>query len=185
VAHARVMNNTERKLVLIGLRGSGKSTLGHALAAAQGYGFVDLDDVTPRVMGFGSVAEAWSARGEAAFRAAEVKALDDVLRGDAKVIALGGGTPTAPGCAERLIEERRAGRVVIAYLRSMPEELRERLRGKMDASRPSLTGKDPLVEIDDVFAARDPLYQRLATRMIENVRSVEDGVKRMGDWVGW
>lgn len=171
--------------MLIGLRGSGKSTLGRALAAAQGCGFVDLDDVTPCVMGFGSVAEAWSAKGEGAFRAAEVKAVEDVLRGAARIIALGGGTPTAPGCAERLIEERRAGRVVIAYLRAMPEELRERLRGKMDGSRPSLTGKDPLVEIEDVFAARDPLYQRLATRMIENLRSVGDGVGRLGDWPGW
>lgn len=171
--------------MLIGLRGSGKSTLGRALAAAQGCVFVDLDEVTPQVMGFGSVAEAWGARGESEFRAAEAAALQEALRGDGVVIALGGGTPTAPGCAERLIEERRAGRVVVAYLRAEPAALRERLRGRIDASRPSLTGKDPLAEIDDVFAARDPLYQRLATRMVENVRSVEDGVERLGDWMEW
>lgn len=171
--------------MLIGLRGSGKSTLGRALAAAQGRVFVDLDEVTPRVMGMASVAEAWSARGEAAFRAAEAKALEEVMEERGAVVALGGGTPTAPGCAEKLLEARRAGRVVIAYLRATPGDLRERLRGRMDASRPSLTGRDPLDEIDEVFAARDPLYQRLATRMVENLRSVEDGVERLGDWVGW
>lgn len=166
----------EIRLILIGLRGSGKSTLARGLAARLSCAWVDLDDVTPRELGCATVAEAWSTRGEPAFRAAEVIALSKVLSGDAPVIALGGGTPTAPGAAELLRAEQSAGRARVVYLRASPEALRERLRGTMGANRPSLTGGDPLAEIDDVFARRDEPYRRIADRVIEVDRMSEGDV---------
>lgn len=157
----------DKRLILIGLRGSGKSTLARELAARLSGAWVDLDDVTPRELACATVADAWSTRGEPAFRAAEVAALAKVLAGDALVIALGGGTPTAPGAAELLRAEQHAGRARVVYLRASPTTLRVRLRDAMGANRPSLTGGDPLAEIEDVFARRDGPYRRIADRVIE------------------
>lgn len=169
-----------RHLVLMGLRGSGKSTLGRLVAARAGRGFVDLDDRTPVIMGFDSVAAAWEARGETAFRAAEVEALRAALAEPAGVIALGGGTPTAPGAPELL----RHSRCVLVYLRCSPAELRERLSSHgVGANRPSLTGKNPLDEIEDVFARRDPVYRALAEHAVEGITTPEGGVERLlGLW---
>lgn len=155
-------------LILIGLRGSGKSTIGRAVAVRLARPFVDLDDLTPRELGCTSVAEAWS-RGEGAFRAAEVGALRNVIETDNQVIALGGGTPTAPGAADLLREHRDGGRAVIIYLRATPEILRERLADADNAHRPALLpgSSDPLSEIDRVHTARDPVYRALASAVIE------------------
>lgn len=154
-------------VIFMGLRGSGKSTLGHLLARELGCEFVDLDDRTPRVLGATTVAEAWSRFGEPAFRDAEAKALQDVLEGDGRVVALGGGTPTAPGAADRILAARARGDRII-YLRADPHELRARLEdGGAGPDRPSLTGASALDEIPAVFAARDPLYVMLAEKTIE------------------
>jgi shikimate kinase len=174
----------EMRLILIGLRGSGKSTLARELAARLSCAWVDLDDVTPRELGCATVAEAWSTRGEPAFRAAEAAALATVLSGGgARVIALGGGTPTAPGTAELLRAEQSAGRARVVYLRASAAALRERLRGAMGANRPSLTGGDPLAEIDEVFARRDEPYRRIADRVIEvdgmNERDAAEALERL------
>lgn len=150
-------------IVLIGLRGSGKSTLGKALARQQGLDFLDLDDLTAGALGHSSAGEAFNAAGERAFRAAEARALAEVLaRPFLGVLALGGGTPTAPGAADLLVPPAR-----VVYLRSSPGTLRRRLAATDVAARPSLTGAPMLDEIDAVFAVRDPLYQRLADLVIQ------------------
>lgn len=153
-------------LILMGLRGSGKSTIGRAMAEHRGVTFADLDDATPAVLGCATVAHAWARHGEAAFRRAEVAALEAVLRRGVEVLALGGGTPTAPGAAEALRRARQAGASLV-YLRAQPTVLRSRLEGSGLAHRPSLTGADPLDEIEEVFQARDPLYLGLADRVVE------------------
>lgn len=167
----------------MGLRGSGKSTIGRLVAAALGRTFIDLDDVTPGVLGAASVREAWDRHGQEAFRRAEVIALSSVLQGDGRVVALGGGTPTAPMAADLIDDERRAGRCVTIYLAATAVTLRARLAGDDNAHRPSLTGRDPLTEIEDVLAARDPLYTRLAdVRLGVDRRSPEEVV---GEITGW
>ncbi len=84
-------------LILIGLRGSGKSTIGRLAAARLGRAFVDLDDLTPRELGCSGVADAWARFGEAAFRTAEIAALKKVLALTDHVIALGGERQMQPG----------------------------------------------------------------------------------------
>lgn len=154
-------------LLLIGLRGSGKSTLGRLLAAELGAAFVDLDDETPGVLGAAGVREAWDRHGEDGFRKAEVVALARVLREDGRVVALGGGTPTAPMAAELIADERAAGRARVVYLRATPATLRARLGDSDNAHRPSLTGAGVLDEVEQVFARRDPAYLGLADRTLE------------------
>lgn len=156
-------------VVLMGLRASGKTTLGRALAERLGRRFIDLDDRTLALLGDGTIADAFRRAGEPAFRAAEVEALGSALAEEGIVLALGGGTPTAPGAEAMLREAQAQGRAALVYLRCEPETLRARLRasGGAGANRPSLTGDDPLDEIERVHAARDPVYRALADVVLE------------------
>lgn len=144
-------------LILIGLRGSGKSTAGRHAAERLGWAFIDLDDETPRELGCATAAEALRTHGEPAFRGAERAALARQLPLDRTVLALGGGTPTAPGCA-RMLFDQPCPRV---YLRCTAGTLRSRLAATDVSTRPSLTGRDPLDEIETLLAARDDLYRSL------------------------
>lgn len=165
----------------MGLRASGKSTLGAKLAERLDRPFIDLDEVTPRIMGFASLRDAWNALGERAFRNAELEALLEALANQTPhVIALGGGTPTAAGAAEMLREARDKGSSIIIYLRGEPETLQARLKQSDNTDRPSLTGGDVLAEVRDVFEQRDPLYRELASETLR----VEDGsVERHLAWL--
>ncbi len=150
-------------IYLLGLRGSGKSTLGRSLAARLRVLFVDLDDVTASILRCSTPAEALNTHGQPAFRVAELRALASPGVARAKVVALGGGTPTAPGAHDVL---RKSGATLV-YLRATPHTLRERLASTDLASRPSLTGADALAEIDTVFERRDPIYLALADQVID------------------
>lgn len=154
-------------IILIGLRGSGKTTLGRELALESGRDFIDLDDLTPRSLGRRTVAEAWEKDGEQAFRAAETRALSETLRTKSGVLALGGGTPTAPGARELLVEQQRAARAVIIYLRASGATLRQRLAGANNAHRPSLTGAGVIEEVEALLERRDSIYMALADEVVE------------------
>lgn len=159
-------------LVLLGLRASGKSTLGRAAADLAGAPFFDLDQLVTERSGCASVADAFRHLGEARFRDLEAETLADLLaaRADARrddathgpaVIALGGGTPTAPGVASRLQTDAAAGRLRLLLLDATPATLAARIRADGDG-RPSLTGAGPAEEVEAVAAARLPLYRALA-----------------------
>lgn len=154
-----------RAVLLIGLRASGKSTLGPRVAAELGAAFIDLDDRTPGFLGEASAADALRTHGEPAFRDAEAQALDAAL-GEPRpvVIALGGGTPTGERSRSVLAA---ATDTILIYLRLQPESAAERLAGTDLASRPSLTGRGVIEEVNDLFQARDPLYVELADVVID------------------
>lgn len=149
-------------LILIGLRGSGKTTAGQRAAGLLRRGFVDLDDRTPRLLNAPTVADAWNTHGEPAFRQAEVRSLRETLAQADQIIALGGGTPTAPGAPDLIRAEQAAGRARVIYLWAPAATLRERLAATDLSKRPSLTGADPLAEIERVLATRDEAYRSLA-----------------------
>ena len=153
-------------LLLIGLRGSGKSTLGRLLAQQTDREPVDLDTETLALLGASSVAEVFEHRGEGAFRAAEVEALRQALNATGRVVALGGGTPTAPGAADLIRDAQQQHLASVIYLRGSADTLRERLGEQPDPDRPSLTGDDPRDEMERVLAARDGLYRELADVVI-------------------
>lgn len=150
----------------MGLRGVGKSTLGAALAPRLGGSFIDLDDITPAILGKSSPAACLTELGEPAFREAERRALDDPRVLSASVVSLGGGTPTAPGAAELLLRRARAGAHVI-YLAASPATLRARLRRDDPSARPGLLGGTALDEVERLFTARDPIYRSIATSVVE------------------
>lgn len=153
-------------LLLMGLRGSGKSTLGADLARRTKRTFVDLDQITPGLLGRTSPAEALEQDGQQAFRQAETQALRAALKKGASVIALGGGTPTAPGAAETIREASSRNDAIAIYLRASAATLRHRLAETDVAQRPSLTGSGTLEEIDTLLEERDALYRSIADAII-------------------
>lgn len=168
-------------LVLIGLRGSGKTTLAPILASKLGYTSLDLDDATLRVLGEKSVTDAWQHHGEAGFRTAESAALRDALSKDNLVIACGGGTPTAPGATAMLTAAQDSGKAAIVYLRGTIETLQDRLRKSGIADRPGLTAADPIAEVPLLFMKRDPLYMSIASCTVAiDGQTVDETVENIG-----
>ncbi|MEL6328919.1 MAG: shikimate kinase [Planctomycetota bacterium] len=157
------MSPTGPAVVLMGLRGSGKTTIGRLLAADLGVPFVDLDDVTPSILGETTAADAINNRGLEAFRNAETEALRRELSTTAGVLALGGGTPTAPGARELL----ESCGVPCLYLHAGTDVLRARLSATDLGERPSLTGGAVLDEIGEIYLQRDTLYRELASHLVE------------------
>lgn len=152
-------------LVLMGLRGSGKSTLGRMLAERLGTAFVDLDDRVAAALASADAGSALKSHGEPAFRKAEFDCLSAIIAREPSgaVIALGGGTPTAPGAADLLRDHAVSGRLALIYLHASPDTLRRRLMTTDTASRPSLTRAGTLDEIEAIYAQRNPLYCSLTS----------------------
>jgi shikimate kinase len=148
-------------ILLIGLRGCGKTTIGRELARRTRRPFIDLDDLVLATFSEPSVSDVWSAHGEAAWRRAEASVLDEVLRAADQVVALGGGTPMIDEARRCISSRQGAGAATVVYLRCDVDELAGRLSGEV-GDRPSLTGADPVDEIQAVLEAREPTYRRLA-----------------------
>ena len=181
---AKVGEATPPKLLLIGLRASGKSTLGRLLAERLDRGFVDLDDITAMALDAPGPGAAIERFGLLVFRAAEAEALAGVLRRpDAGVIALGGGSPTAPGAAEALRNARSEGTARLCYLRATADTLAKRLGATDLGSRPSLTGMGTVEEISSLLAQRDALYRELSDHVIEiDTLSQDETLARLLAW---
>ena len=153
-------------ILLMGLRGAGKTTLARRVAGACGAAAVDLDELVAAAAGELTVGGAFRALGEPRFREVEAASLAEQLREAPRVIALGGGTPTAPGAAS-LIRLAVAAGARAVYLRASPATLKARLEQTDLSARPSLTGLGVLEEIETVFARRDGAYRTLASVIIE------------------
>lgn len=149
-------------LTLVGLPGSGKSTVGRQLARRLDLPFHDSDKVIEERLGC-SIREYFAREGEAAFRDVEESVIEELAREPAGVIATGGGAVLRAASRQRL---RAAGSVV--YLRSSPEEVFRRLRH--DANRPLLQVEDPLARLRSLYEERDPLYRETAHFIIETGR---------------
>lgn len=163
-------------LLLIGLRGSGKSTVAAHAARILGCTHADLDDRTSALLGCRAAGEAFRTHGEAAFRKAEREALATALSDTARVIALGGGTPTAPGARDLIDAARRAGDAVVVFLDPPVAAMAARLSAD-GGDRPSLTGRGVVAEIEEVAAARRPLYKELADFVVEGDASTRDAAQ--------
>jgi len=153
-------------ILLIGLRGSGKSTLGRRLADDLSRPFVDLDDRTAAALGHATPGDALRTEGIEAFRDAESRALTAALDEPASILALGGGTPTAPGAADFINKHKADGSALVVYLRAEPTELASRLAAPGAPDRPALIGDDPITEIGTLFDQRDPLYRDLSDAVL-------------------
>ena len=151
-----------RVIALVGLPGSGKSTVGRQLARRHGLTFLDSDALIEKEIGC-SIKDFFDEQGEAAFRDKEARVLAALISDGEGVLSTGGG-------AVLRAENRRAlhDGCHAVYLRSAPEEIFRRLRH--DRTRPLLQVADPLKKLQALYEERDPLYREVAHFTIETGR---------------
>lgn len=148
-------------IVLVGLMGSGKSSLGRELSRRLGRPLFDSDELVERRTGR-TVREIWRAEGEAAFRVLETEALTDALASTTpSVIAAAGGVVLSAANREAL---RHSGARVI-WLRATPDVLAGRV-GAQD-HRP-LLDDDPLARLRQMATDREALYAEVATDTVDS-----------------
>ena len=166
-------------LVLIGLRLSGKSTLGPIAARQLGLEFVDLDDAVLKHLGATNVTDAFGLLGEHAWRAGESAELARLLGAKKScVLSLGGGTPMALGAEQILRQAQARGEIFIALLDPGESELAMRLANNRGDRPPLpssvLTGDaraDAATEVRALFESRMPLYRALANVIVDTKQS--------------
>lgn len=151
------------RCALVGMPGSGKSTIGRQLAHRAGVPFIDLDHRLEQTLGT-SIRSFFEAEGEARFRDLEAQALAEaVQQPGGMVLSTGGGAVLRADNREIL---RAFGNVL--YLRASPEEIFRRV--KHDRTRPLLQGGNPLDKLRALYAQRDGLYRETAHYVIETGR---------------
>jgi shikimate kinase len=140
-----------RSLVLVGLMGAGKTSVGRRLAKALGAPFVDADEEIVAAAGL-SIPDIFSLYGEARFRELERRVVARLLDSDAIVLALGGGAFIDPDTRARVAE-----RAVSVWLRADLETLLVRTARKR-GTRPLLEQGDPREILGGLMERRYPIY---------------------------
>jgi shikimate kinase len=150
-------------LVLIGYRGTGKSTVARQLALRLEWDWVDAD-VEIELAAGKSIAAIFADDGEPAFRELESRVLAGLLGRERTIVAAGGGAVLRP---ENRAAIQSAG--VVVWLQAQPATLWQRLQGDATtaARRPDLTRHGGLAEIEALLAERTPWYAACATLAID------------------
>ena len=139
-----------RSIVLVGMMGTGKTSIGRRLASALGLPFVDADVEIETAAGM-TIPEIFARHGEAYFRDGERRVIARILADGQRVLATGGGAFINPVTRERIAE-----RGVSVWLKADAEVLARRVRKR--SNRPLLHTRDPEQTIRDLSEQRDPIY---------------------------
>lgn len=150
------------RIALVGMPGSGKSSVGRHMANRLGWPFIDADHEIERRTGT-SIANIFELEGEAGFRQREERLIDELTQTSPFVLATGGGAVLRASTRERLHQ-----RTTVVYLAAALDELVVRLRH--DRHRPLLQGVDHRTKLRELFELRDPLYREVAHVVIETGR---------------
>ncbi len=146
-------------VVLVGLMGSGKSTVGRRLASRLDRPFVDADDELVRRSGR-TIREWFATEGEPGFRAAEAELLSDLLAAPGPAVIAAGGGAVVTAATRDLLRER----ALVVWLRADVAFLASRLARR--AHRP-LLDDDPVTVLTRLEAERAPLYQDVADVVVD------------------
>lgn len=150
--------NPTSPVVLVGLMGSGKSTVGRLLAERWRVPFIDLDSEIERIAGL-SIAEIFELEGESGFRAREAAATGEISASGPMVIAAGGGWMARPGSRDAWPD------AVRVWLSVSPREAARRL-AMHDVPRPLLANELPEKVLQELLDRRLPAY-RLSTYTVD------------------
>lgn len=157
------------KAVLVGLPGSGKSTIGRRLAKVMSLTLLDTDAAIEQATGR-TIADIFAADGEQEFRRIEEEVIRSTLKSHDGVLSLGGGAVTTAGVREAL-----AGHTVVYLEIGVAEGVR---RTGGNTVRPLLAGGDRAAKFQSLIAEREPLYRLVATIRINTNRRNPGAVVR-------
>lgn len=159
-----------RNIALIGFMGSGKSTVGQALARELDMVFVDTDAVVEQQAKM-SIADIFARQGEPAFRELERDVILTLCRESDLVIATGGGAFMTDEVRQALLQS-----AFVAFLEAPFDTLWERIRGGTE--RPLLAGADALERMQSLYATRLPVY-REAHVSVDATRQPDEVVQQL------
>jgi len=149
---------TQQRIVLIGMMGAGKTTIGTAISQVTGWPYIDNDEIVAQISGM-PTRDLLQQRGEAAMREAEFAAVDKVLAMEPPVVAgAAAGVVLNPEVCDRL----RDGAFVV-YLRATVDTLVLRVEGTY---RPWL-GSDPEDAMRKLYEGREAKYEALAHLIVD------------------
>ena len=161
------MDTSRHNIYLVGLMGSGKTTIGRSLARRMGRAFYDSDNEIVQRTGV-RIPVIFEMEGEAGFRRREVQVIGELADEGGVVVATGGGAILDPANRAAM---KASGWVV--YLDVPTPVLLERTRH--DTNRPLLQVQDPGARLDSLRAERDPLYREVADYIVDGSRLNSNG----------
>lgn len=153
------MKSPPPTVILIGMPGSGKSTIGRALSKVLDRPFLDLDHEIEERCGV-KIPVIFEIEGEPGFRKRESQVLEEITLERGMVLATGGGAILAPQNRQWIAE-----RGIVVYLRASVEELYRRT--SRDRSRPLLASDNPRARLKELLTKRAPIYEDLADIVID------------------
>ncbi len=156
----------KKHIVLIGLPGAGKSTVGRMVAERLHTGYVDIDTILNRKEGK-PIAMIFAEKGEPAFRDMERKEVDAALSNEPAVIVPGGGWAAQPGNLDAA-----KSRGFFVYLKARAEVAAG--RAEPSGTRPVLMDDDPLARMRELLKERDPFYAKADATVQTEAKSVEN-----------
>ena len=156
----------KKHIVLIGLPGAGKSTVGRIVAERLHAGFVDIDTILNRKEGK-PISMIFAEKGEPVFREMERKEVEAALANEPAVIAPGGGWAAQPGALENA-----KSRGYLVYLKARAEVAAG--RAEPSGTRAVLMGDDPLARMRELYTARDPFYAKADATVLTEAKSAEN-----------
>jgi shikimate kinase len=178
--HALLAGLGQRSLVLVGMMGAGKSSIGRKLAHVLGMPFVDADSEIENAARM-TILEIFATHGEAYFRAGEARVISRLLAGGPQVLATGGGA--------FMREETRAAirdKGVSVWLKADFEVLMRRVRRRTD--RPMLKTDSPAETLKTLIAEREPVYATadvtVWSRDVPHDVIVAEIIAALGAWLG-
>ncbi len=171
----------DRSIVLIGMMGVGKSSIGRRLGTRLGIPFVDADAEIERAAGM-SIADIFARHGEEAFRSGEARVIARLLNGGPQVLATGGGA-VMNEATRALIQQRG-----VSIWLSAEFDLLLRRISKRKSERPLLQTADPGATLRELMAAREPIYAQadvtVQSRDVPHDAVVTEIVERLTDFLG-
>ena len=147
-------------LILVGMMGSGKTTMGRALAKHLGKVFVDSDEEIIKRTGV-TIPHIFDVEGEAGFRQREAASIRELVERENMVLATGGGA---------VLEEQNRAMLqqsgIVIYLKASVHDLWQRTRH--DRNRPLLHTGNPHAKLSELFQQRDPLYRQVSDIVVQS-----------------
>lgn len=169
-----------RSVVLVGMMGAGKSSVGRRMAMRLGIPFVDADTEIEKAAGM-TISDIFAVRGEAEFRAGEARVILRLLEGGPQVVATGGGAFLNPDTRAAI----RAKGISI-WLRAEFDVLMKRIRRRQD--RPLLRTADPAATLRKLIEEREPVYAladlTVQSREVTHDKIVEEIVAALAGLLG-